>query len=65
MPLPKRRHSPSRRDKRRTHDNLPVPAVCYCSHCHAPTMPHNACSKCGYYGGRQVDHTIKTKDKEK
>ena len=62
MPLPKRRHSQSRRDKRRTHDALATPAVSECSHCHAPTMPHNACTKCGYYQGRQVDHTIKTKE---
>lgn len=65
MPLPKRRHSSTRRNKRRTHDDLAVPAVTECSHCHAPAMPHNACPKCGFYQGRQVDHTIKVKDTEK
>jgi ribosomal protein L32 len=45
---------------------LPIPSVAECSHCHAPVLPHNACSKCGYYKGQQVDHTIKVKDtKEK
>lgn len=65
MPLPKRRHSTTRRDKRRTHDVLKVPSTTECSHCHAPVLPHNACSKCGYYKGQQVDHTIKVKDQEK
>ena len=65
MPLPKRRHSHSRQGKRRTHDVLATPAVNECAHCHAPTMPHNACPKCGYYKGRKVDHTIKEEKAER
>jgi large subunit ribosomal protein L32 len=65
MPLPKRRHSRSRTAKRRTHDGLATPTVNECSHCHAPTQPHNACPKCGYYKGRKVDHTVKEEKSEK
>lgn len=62
MALPKRRHSNTRTNKRRTHDALRVPAVGECSNCHATVRPHNACPKCGYYKGQKVDHTVKDKD---
>jgi len=66
MGLPKRRHSKTRRNKRRTHqdmkDNV---AILVCSHCQAPVLPHNACSKCGYYKGRKIDHTVKEKEQSR
>ncbi|HHS13296.1 MAG TPA: 50S ribosomal protein L32 [bacterium] len=54
MPLPKRKISRSRRDKRRTHKKLSSPMVAECSHCHQPKLPHKACPNCGYYNGRLV-----------
>ncbi|MCH8873595.1 50S ribosomal protein L32 [candidate division KSB1 bacterium] len=54
MPLPKRRHSKSRRDKRKTHWKLTAPNVAECSNCHQPKLPHHACPNCGYYKGRSV-----------
>ncbi|NIR49486.1 50S ribosomal protein L32 [candidate division KSB1 bacterium] len=54
MALPKRRHSKSRRNKRRTHWKLKAPTVVECSHCHQPKLPHRACPNCGYYKGRSV-----------
>ncbi|MDZ7374558.1 MAG: 50S ribosomal protein L32 [candidate division KSB1 bacterium] len=54
MALPKRRHSRSRRDKRRTHWKAAMPTVVECSHCHQPKLPHRACPNCGYYAGRSV-----------
>jgi large subunit ribosomal protein L32 len=65
MPLPKRRHSKSRQLKRRSHDALTAPTVRECPNCHAVALPHNACSKCGFYKGRQVDHTVKKEKSEK
>ncbi|HOD18150.1 MAG TPA: 50S ribosomal protein L32 [Candidatus Cloacimonadota bacterium] len=54
MAVPKKRTSKARRDKRRTHDNAPLPAVSKCGHCGEPCLPHHVCPKCGYYDGKQV-----------
>ncbi|HSW39614.1 MAG TPA: 50S ribosomal protein L32 [Acidobacteriota bacterium] len=54
MPNPKRRHSKSRRGKRRAHDFLMPANPSICPNCQEPKAAHQACSKCGYYKGRQV-----------
>lgn len=54
MANPKRRHSPSRRGKRRAHDHLKIPSFSICPHCGNPKLPHRACPHCGFYKGRQV-----------
>jgi large subunit ribosomal protein L32 len=54
MPNPKRRHSKSRRDKRRAHDALEKKALSQCPNCHQPKNPHRVCPNCGYYKGTQV-----------
>ncbi len=61
MAVPKRRHSSSRRDKRRAHDALGDPAVSYCPNCEEPKLPHRVCPSCGYYKGKEV---IKTTEAE-
>ena len=67
MPLPRRRHSKSRRDKRRTHWKLTAPNVVKCSNCDQPKLPHYACPNCGYYKGERVvikkEKKAKTKEK--
>ncbi|HYA02009.1 MAG TPA: 50S ribosomal protein L32 [Syntrophobacteria bacterium] len=60
MALPKKRHSRSRRDKRRTHDRLKETSLSLCSQCNEPKLPHHACPSCGTYRGREV---IVTKEK--
>jgi large subunit ribosomal protein L32 len=54
MGVPKRRHSQSRRDKRRTHDKLNPPNFSLCPQCHEPLLPHNICGHCGYYKGKEI-----------
>ncbi len=54
MPQPKRRHSHSRKNKRRSHHALNVENLAYCSHCKEPKLPHQVCPKCGYYDNRQT-----------
>jgi large subunit ribosomal protein L32 len=54
MALPKRRHSSTRRDKRRTHWKMKNPAVSRCPHCSTVKLPHRVCPNCGYYGGEEV-----------
>ncbi len=62
MAVPKRKTSKSRRNKRRTHQGLNIPALVKCSNCGAMIRPHNACYKCGYYQGEKVDHTVELKE---
>jgi large subunit ribosomal protein L32 len=61
MPVPKRRQSSTRRDKRRTHDNLTPPTVVGCSNCGEPALPHHVCQKCGFYKGKKVLEIKKSK----
>ncbi|UCD39156.1 MAG: 50S ribosomal protein L32 [Fidelibacterota bacterium] len=54
MAHPKRRHSPSRSAKRRTHWTLTASQVATCPQCGQPKLPHRVCANCGYYRGRPV-----------
>lgn len=54
MAVPKRRTSKSRRNMRRSHLKLDVPAMATCAHCGQLIMPHRVCPGCGYYKGRKV-----------
>ena len=54
MANPKRRHSKSRRGKRRAHDYLTAPNLSVCSNCGESVMPHRVCPNCGHYKGREV-----------
>lgn len=53
-PLPKRKHSKGRRDRRRAHDALQARNVVTCSNCGQRRLPHRVCPNCGYYKGREV-----------
>lgn len=53
-PLPKRKVSYGRRDRRRAHDALKPPELVPCPDCGAPTLPYRVCPSCGSYRGRQV-----------
>ncbi len=54
MAVPKRKTSKSRRDKRRTHYKLKVPAMSVCPQCGMVKAPHKACRYCGTYKGSEV-----------
>ncbi|MDY6867940.1 MAG: 50S ribosomal protein L32 [Chloroflexota bacterium] len=53
-PLPKRRVSSGRRDRRRAHDALKARNVVICPNCGEPRLPHRVCSNCGHYQGREI-----------
>lgn len=57
MPVPKRKVSKSKRDKRRTHQKLEAPALTTCPQCGETRLPHHACPSCGTYKGRTVIET--------
>ncbi|MFC2171319.1 50S ribosomal protein L32 [Acidobacteriota bacterium] len=54
MANPKRRHSRTRRNKRRAHDHLSVQSFSTCPQCHEEKLPHRVCPHCGHYKGREV-----------
>ncbi|MCW5873737.1 MAG: 50S ribosomal protein L32 [Anaerolineales bacterium] len=53
-PLPKRKTSKGRRDRRRAHDALQARNTVTCSNCGQMRLPHQVCANCGYYKGREV-----------
>ena len=53
-PLPKRKLSSGRRDRRRAHDALKARNSVACPNCGEPRLPHRVCPKCGFYQGREV-----------
>lgn len=53
-PLPKRKVSSGRRDRRRAHDALKARNVVNCPNCGEPRLPHRVCPNCGHYQGREV-----------
>ena len=54
MPNPRRRHSKTRRDKRRTGDALTVPSTVECTQCHEQKLNQQVCPSCGYLNKRQI-----------
>jgi large subunit ribosomal protein L32 len=54
MPVPKRKRSRARRDKRFANKGLKVKVITHCANCQESIMPHQACMACGHYKGRKV-----------
>lgn len=64
MPNPKRKHSRSRRDKRRSaNSKLYAANLSVCPQCKKSRMPHMVCPHCGYYNGKPVV-VIEAKEKK-
>ncbi len=53
-PLPKRKVSKTRRDKRRSHDHLTTMHLVVCPECNQYRPSHQVCPNCGSYKGREV-----------
>ena len=53
-PLPKRKISKSRRNRRRAHDALKLNHLVECESCGEYHIAHRVCPKCGAYRGEQV-----------
>jgi large subunit ribosomal protein L32 len=64
MPLPKRRFSRARRDKRRLQIHLKVPSLTACSQCGVKILSHRLCPSCGYYRGRRLLAVAEAKKKK-
>jgi len=57
MPVPKRKNSKSRSDKRHANKGLKVKNPSVCQTCNSPIASHKACAECGYYKGVKVLRT--------
>jgi large subunit ribosomal protein L32 len=65
MALPKRKHSKSRRDKRRSaNSKLFAANLSICPQCRKLRLPHRVCPFCGYYNGKPVV-ILEVKEKKK
>jgi large subunit ribosomal protein L32 len=60
-PLPKRKISKGRRDRRRAHDSLKAANLVQCSNCGEMRLPHTVCPSCGFYQGREIIEVEKEK----
>lgn len=54
MPVPKRKRSKARRDKRLSTWFIRPQAITECGNCSKPLSPHVACAECGFYKGAKV-----------
>jgi large subunit ribosomal protein L32 len=57
MPVPKRKRSRARRDKRFANKGIKPKAVATCQTCQAPLTTHAVCQECGYYKGKKILRT--------
>ncbi|GIK29622.1 MAG: 50S ribosomal protein L32 [Chloroflexi bacterium] len=53
-PLPKRKISKGRRDRRRAHDALSLKHLVECETCGEYHIAHRVCPKCGSYRGQTI-----------
>ena len=54
MAVPFRRTSKTKKRMRRTHLKKTAPNIVLCKNCGEAIAPHRACTKCGYYKGKEV-----------
>lgn len=64
MGLPVKRHTSSKRKRRRSHLALVPTNIHRCGNCKEDTLPHTVCANCGFYGGRQVIDVLAKLDKK-
>ncbi len=61
--LPFRRISKTAKRQRRTHLKKTAPTTTVCSNCGATVAPHRACTKCGFYKGKEAIKVSKEETK--
>ena len=54
MPVPKRKRSRARRDKRFANKGIKPNGFNSCSNCESTLGSHQICKECGFYKGRKV-----------
>ena len=64
MGLPVKRHTSSKRKRRRSHLGLQECNLVKCSHCGNQALSHRVCGECGYYKNIQVVDVFAKLDKK-
>ena len=65
MANPKKKHTPMRRDMRRSANfRLEAKSLSRCSQCGQARLPHRVCGQCGFYNGELVDPPKQKKTKK-
>jgi large subunit ribosomal protein L32 len=67
VPVPKKRKSPAKRDRRRAHHDKVTPKnLTYCTNpeCGAPVLQHHVCPECGQYKGEAVIQVVTVEEVE-
>ena len=54
MAVPKRKTTPSRRNKRRSHDFIVKSSYVECKNCGELKLSHHICPSCGYYSKKEI-----------
>ena len=65
MAVPKRKTTPSRKGKRRSHHNLRKINPLKCPNCGEFKLPHHICWSCGYYDGKEIIDKTESEEEEK
>ena len=61
--VPKRKTTPSRKGKRRSHHSLLAVNAIECPNCGEFKLAHYVCNSCGYYDGKEIiDKTESSED---
>ncbi len=59
MPVPRQRHTKSKRNRQRSHQALKLLHLAKCPKCGQSILAHQACKNCGTYKGREVINVLK------
>jgi large subunit ribosomal protein L32 len=64
MANPKKKHTPMRRDMRRSANfKLVAASLAKCPQCSATILPHHVCQACGFYNGELISPRKEPKKK--
>lgn len=65
MPVPKRKRSRVRRDKRFANKGITPKILSTCKTCNSPITPHTICQECGHYKGAKILNTKKERSEKR